>query len=237
MAVVVPARDEAASLESLLPRLGAYGLGQIIVADNGSVDATAAVASGWGVDVVHESRAGYGAACAAGLAALAPTVEIVVFLDADLADDPRRLPVLLEPIEMGRADLVIGARLPELREPGSMTAPQALGNRLATFAIRLLWGHRYADLGPFRAIRRDALARLGLRDRRFGWTVEMQIRALQEGLRIEEVAVPYRVRPHGRSKISGTVRGVIRAGSSIVYTIGRLRWAERTSRVGGATRV
>lgn len=227
VAVVIPARDEAATLGDVLDRLAPHGLGQIIVADNGSSDDTAGVARAHRADVASEPRAGYGAACAAGIAALAPDVEIVVFLDADLADDPGMLPALVTPIDAGDADLVIGVRPRELREAGAMTPPQAIGNRLATELIRVLWGRRYADLGPFRAIRRDALEGLRMADRRFGWTVEMQIRALQEGLRVVEVPVPYRRRPGGRSKISGSVRGVLRAGASILRTIGRLWWSGR----------
>ncbi len=234
--VVVPARDEAPSLARLLPDLDGQGLGQVVVADNGSTDGTARVATRLGADVVREPRLGYGAACAAGIGALRPDVEIVVFLDADLADDPRRLTDLVTPIEAGEADLVIGVRPSVLRERGAMTPPQAFGNWLATGLIRILWGHRYTDLGPFRAIRRGALDRLGMVDRRFGWTVEMQVRALQEGLRVTEVEVPYRVRPLGRSKISGTVRGVALAAASILYTIGRLWWAERSRGRGAAWR-
>ncbi len=225
VAVVIPARDEAESLGDVLRQLEPHGLGQVIVADNGSSDDTAGVARTHRADVATEPRPGYGAACRAGIAALASRVEIVVFLDADLADDPGRLPELVDPIDAGGADLVIGVRPRELREAGAMTPPQVIGNRLATDLIRVLWGHRYTDLGPFRAIRRDALEGLRMTDRRFGWTVEMQIRALQEGLRVVEVPVPYRPRPRGRSKISGTVRGVLRAAASILYTIGRLWWA------------
>lgn len=236
VAVVIPARDEAASLGDVLRRLEPHGLGQVIVADNGSSDDTAAVARTHHAEVATEPQAGYGAACAAGIALLSSRVEIVVFLDADLADDPGMLPALVDPIDAGDADLVIGVRPRELWEAGAMTPPQAIGNRLATGLVRVLWGHRYTDLGPFRAIRRDVLAGLRMADRRFGWTVEMQIRALQEGLRVVEVPVPYRPRPRGRSKISGTARGVLRAGASILYTIGRLWWAgPRRSRRSAGT--
>lgn len=222
VAVVIPARDEAAGLEALLPSLLGLGPGQVVVADNASRDATPDVARRFGVDLVTEPSLGYGAACAAGVQGLGEQIEFVVFLDADLADDHTRLPDLVEPLASGRADLVIGVRPDRLQDAGAMTPPQRFGNRLATTLIGLLWGHSYTDLGPFRAIRRSALERLDLRDRRFGWTVEMQVRALQEGLRVMEVPVRYRARAHGRSKISGTVRGVVRAGASILYTIGRL---------------
>lgn len=229
-AVVIPARDEAGSLARLLPVLQGFAPGQIVVADNGSLDGTGRVARSLGADVVVEPRPGYGAACAAGLAGLREAVDIVVFLDADLADDVDRLPDLVAPIASGEADLVIGVRPATLRAPGAMTPPQAFGNWLAVRLIDWLWGHRYTDLGPFRAIRRSALERLALADRRFGWTVEMQVRALQEGLRVVEIPVRYRARPLGRSKISGTMRGVLGAGGSILYTIGRLWCTDRRGR-------
>ena len=231
VAVVIPARDEAAGLGALLPNLVRLGPGQIVVADNASQDATPDVARRFGADLVTEPSLGYGAACAAGVEGLGKQIELVVFLDADLADDHTRLPDLVEPIAEGRADLVIGVRPAHLQDSGAMTPPQRFGNRFATTLIRWLWGHAYTDLGPFRAIRRSALERLDLRDRRFGWTVEMQVRALQEGLRVVEVPVRYRARAHGRSKISGTVRGVIRAGASILYTIGRLKMRDVWRRV------
>ncbi|HEX7140207.1 MAG TPA: glycosyltransferase family 2 protein, partial [Vicinamibacterales bacterium] len=168
----------------------------------------------------HVAERGYGAACAGALALLADDVDAVVFMDADGSDDPAELPAVIAPILRGEADLVIGTRL--LVEPGALTPQQRFGNWLATRLISLLHRHRYADLGPFRAIRRDLLDRIGMRDRRYGWTVEMQIRALQLGARVVEVPVHYRKRV-GRSKISGTVTGVIKAGWWIVYTIFKYR--------------
>lgn len=221
--VVIPALNEAESLQTLLPIVRALGVGQIIVADNGSSDATGRVARDHGATVVREPRRGYGAACAAALAHVRPDCDVVAFLDADLADDPQRLPVLASPVLAGRADLVIGCRLPELREPGAMTLPQRFGNALATTLIRLGWGYAYHDLGPFRVIRRDALEAIDMRDRAFGWTVEMQVRAVELGLRIEQIPVPYRRRT-GVSKISGTLGGVLRAGYWILRTLGGLYW-------------
>jgi len=168
---------------------------------------------------------GYGAACWAGMQALASDIAVIAFLDADLADDPQRLPMLVEPILAGDADLVIGSRTKDLREPRSMTPQQVFGNWLATRLIHLGWGHRYSDLGPFRAVRASKLLALEMRDRRFGWTVEMQIRAIEEEFRVEEVPMPYRQRV-GRSKISGTVKGTVLAGYWILKTVGTL-WVRK----------
>ncbi len=230
-AVIIPARNEAEGLGRLLPLLRSHSLTQVVVVDNGSRDGTAEVGRATGATVVRERRIGYGAACHAGIRALAESVRIVVFLDADLADDPAELPRLVRPIACGDADLTIGVRVRARREPGSMTVPQRFGNWLATTLIRLGWRHEYADLGPFRAIERSALDRLDMRDRRFGWTVEMQIRAVEERLRIVEVRVPYRRRV-GRSKISGTVRGVFLAGYWILRTIVGLWWSRRRRALG-----
>ncbi len=218
--VVIPALDEELSLRELLPRLGEYQLGQIVVGDNGSSDGTAAVASEHGCTVVHESRRGYGAACWAALQALRPDIDVVLFLDADSSDDLTRLPDIVGPVLRGEADLVIATRDAATVERGAMTAQQRLGNWLAVTLIRLRWGFRYRDLGPFRAIDRAALNRIEMRDRAYGWTVEMQVRAIQEGLRIRQVSVHYK-RRIGKSKIGGTLRGSIKAGYWIVYTIFR----------------
>lgn len=221
VALIIPAYNEEASLRELLPLLTPLGLGQLIVANNASTDATADVAREHGATVIYESQRGYGAACAAGIAAVATNVEVVAFLDADLCDDPAFLPQIVQPILEDRADMVIGCRDPHLRESGSMTPPQAFGTWLATRLIRLRWRYRYRDLGPFRAIRKSSLMEMDMQDRAFGWTVEMQIRALQMGLRIEQISVPYRRRRAGKSKISGTIRGVYLAGYYILTTIGR----------------
>jgi glycosyltransferase involved in cell wall biosynthesis len=226
VSIIIPALNEEKSLGELLPILNDLHVSQIIVADNGSTDSSREVAAGCGCTVVTETRRGYGAACAAGIEALDSDCKIVVFLDADLADDPAYLSRLVAPIAEDRADLVIGSRDAHLREPGCMTVPQRFGNWLATRLISLGWGFRYRDLGPFRAIGRDCLERMRMRDRAYGWTVEMQVRALQMGLRIEQVAVPYRRRV-GVSKISGTVRGVCLAGYYILTTIVRLYFSRR----------
>jgi len=193
---------------------------QLIVVDNGSTDGSAQVAEELGAQVVSEPTPGYGRACLAGIAALEPEIDTVVFLDGDHSDYPEEIPGLLAPIARGEADLVIGSRITQAQR-GSLTLPQRVGNRLACSLINRLFGVRYTDLGPFRAIRRDALARLHMQDPAFGWTVEMQAKAARQGLRIVEIPVRYR-RRIGRSKISGTARGTICAGWAIVTTIVRI---------------
>jgi len=227
VAVVIPALDEESSLPGVLatvPRAGdGWRLRVTIVADNGSADRTSDVARSAGAIVVLEPRRGYGAACLAGLARLGrDPPDVVAFLDADASDDPGNLPEVLAPILDGRADLVIGSRVLGESEPGSLTPVQRAGNRLAAALLRILFGLRSTDLGPFRAIRWGALESLGMRDQNYGWTVEMQARAARAGLRVVEVPVHYR-RRIGRSKISGTVRGVVGAGWKILFTIARVR--------------
>jgi glycosyltransferase involved in cell wall biosynthesis len=221
IAVVIPALNEEASIGRVLADLP-DGLIQVIVADNGSSDGTAAVARRGGARVVDAPRRGYGSACLAGIAALDDDIDVVVFLDADYSDHPDELPRIVAPVLDGRADLVIGSRALGNAQPGSMLPQQRFGNWLSTRLIRLLFGYRYTDLGPFRAVRRSALDRLGMRDPTYGWTVEMQVRALQEGLAVTEVPVSYR-RRIGRSKIAGTVRGTLAAGVKIISTVVLLR--------------
>ena len=228
VAIVVPALNEEGSLAAVIaavPRAGAgFAVREIVVADNGSTDRTAEVARRAGATVVGEPRRGYGAACLAALAHLRSVPpDLVVFLDGDGSDDPGELPQVLAPLVAGRADLVIGSRTLGEREPGSLTRVQAFGNALATRLLRVLFGAPFTDLGPFRAARWKALERLGMRDRDYGWTVEMQARAARAGWRCEEVPVRYRRRRLGRSKVTGTVRGVVGAGSKILFTIARVR--------------
>ncbi len=226
--VLIPARDEAAALPLVLrdlPRAGeGWRVRHVVVVDNGSRDGTADVARALGAVVVREPVAGYGRACLTGLASLRDSPPgAVVFLDADHSDDPRELPQLLAPLVREEAVLVIGSRALGSREPGAFTPVQALGNWLAPALLSLLWGVRATDLGPFRVIRWDALESLGMCDRDFGWTVEMQARAAHAGLATLEVPVSYRRRRHGRSKIAGTVSGSVLAGAKILGTIGRVR--------------
>jgi len=217
---VIPARDEALSIGKVVSELTAAGLvDRIIVCDNGSHDATAAIARSCGAELVTELQPGYGAACSRGLAAINQT-DIVVFVDADDSLQLNEMPALLEPIVAG-ADLVIGVRVAEWRAPGSMTVAQVFGNWIASQLIALFWQHRIRDLGPFRALRFDILQQLQMRDRRCGWTVEMQVRAIQLKLDCREVPVHYRARI-GSSKISGNLKGVMLAGIDIIGTIFRL---------------
>lgn len=224
IAAVIPARDEAPSVGGVVAALVAAGVGRVVVVDNGSADDTAGQARRAGADVVSEPRAGYGRACLAGLRALAagPPPTVVVFLDADASDCPEDLLSVVEPVLGGKADLVIGSRVLGQRagrvERGALLPQARWGNALACSLMRLRWGARFTDLGPFRAVGYTALAALGMRDETFGWTVEMQVRAVRAGLRCTEVVVGYRRRV-GRSKISGTVNGTVRAGSKILWTI------------------
>uniref|UniRef100_A0A832MN74 Glycosyltransferase family 2 protein n=1 Tax=Eiseniibacteriota bacterium TaxID=2212470 RepID=A0A832MN74_UNCEI len=228
VAVVIPALDEEGPLPGVLaaiPRAGeGWRVSRVVVVDNGSRDRTAEAARAAGAEVVAEPRRGYGAACLAGLARLAARPpDVVAFLDADHSDDPAELPALLAPLVAGRADLVIGSRVLGRSEPGALTPVQSFGNRFAAVLMRVLFGARFTDLGPFRAVRWSALARLGMRDRDYGWTVEMQTRALRARLRCAEVPVRSRRRRLGASKVSGTLRGAAGAGWKILFTIARVR--------------
>jgi glycosyltransferase involved in cell wall biosynthesis len=217
VAVVIPALDEERSLPLVLDALPKGLVDDVVVVDNGSADGTARVAAAAGARVVSEPRRGYGSACLAGVAA-ADRAEVVAFLDADFSDRPEELPLVLAPILEGRADLVVGSRTLGRRDRGALLPHARFGNWLATTLIRVLFGASFTDLGPFRAIRADALRRLEMRDRDFGWTVEMQVKAARHGLRCAEVPVSYRRRV-GRSKISGTLRGTVGAARKILGTI------------------
>lgn len=222
-AVIIPALNEEESLGATLDRVPRSLFRTVIVADNGSTDRTAEVAREHGATVVSEPERGYGAACLAALAAVPPDTEAVAFMQADSSEDPEEAALLLAPIAEGRADLVLGSRVMGRAERGSVRMHQAFGNRLATFLIRFLFGHSYTDLGPFRAIRLESLRALGMRDRNFGWTVEMQIKAVRRGLRVLEVPVSYRRRLAGEEKVSGNPIASVKAGAKILWTVAKLK--------------
>ncbi len=191
----------------------------IVVADNGSSDRTAAVAASRGARVVREPERGYGSACLRGLAELPPDCFAVVFMQADASEAAGEARLLLDPLMEGRADLVIGSRVLGQAEPGALLPHQRFGNWLAVTLMRWIHGFAYTDLGPFRAIRVDALRRLAMTDRNYGWTVEMQARALRRGLRVMEVPVSYGRRMAGENKVSGNLAASLRAGWKILYTV------------------
>lgn len=220
-ALIIPALDEADSIGRALAEVPRNLFAQVIVVDNGSRDQTAERAGAAGAEVVSEPRRGYGQACLAGLAALAPEITAVAFMDADLSDDPADLQRLTRSFEESAGDLVVGSRVLGRPEPGSLAPVQRFGNWLTTRLIRRIWGVSFTDLGPMRIVSREALTRLALRDRDFGWNVEMQAKAAALGLRVSEVPVNYRKRRFGRSKISGTLWGSFRAGIKILWTVFR----------------
>lgn len=222
-AVVIPALNEEEALPEVLRDLARWAPdAHVVVVDNGSTDRTAERAEALGATVVHQPRRGYGSACLAGFAWLSQDPpDIVVVMDGDNSDFAEDLDSLTAPIVRGDADMVLGERISQ-GDRGSLLPNQRFGNWLATRLIRLHTGHRYADMGPFRAVRWTSLQRLRMEDPAFGWNVEMQMKAVQRGLRIQEVPVRYRSRI-GQSKISGTVRGTVKAGIGILRATWRYR--------------
>jgi glycosyltransferase involved in cell wall biosynthesis len=218
-ALLIPALNEAESISLVLNQLPRKLFLQTIVIDNGSRDRTAQFARTAGAEVIEEPRRGYGQACLTGLAHLRPEVEAIAFMDADLSDDPADLQRLVHLFDEGQWDLVIGSRVSGNCESGSLTPLQRFGNWLATRLIRGIWHVAFTDLGPMRILGREALAKLNLRDRNFGWNVEMQAMAARLNLRVAEVPVSYHRRRLGKSKISGTIWGSLRAGVKILWTI------------------
>jgi len=221
VAVIIPALDEEESIATVVNSARAATCTPlVVVVDNGSKDATAARAAEAGATVVREARRGYGAACLRGIKALPNACSVVVFLDGDGSDDIAAMPRLVNPVLRGTADFVIGSRTLGQCQPGAMTPQQHVGNLVASFWLRRRFALPATDLGPFRAIRRDALASLDMHDTGYGWTVEMQIKAAHSRLRYLEVPVDYKKRT-GRSKVSGTLRGAVGAGIKI---LGLLAW-------------
>jgi len=210
--LIIPALDEAEVIGTILARVPANILDEVIVVDNGSTDRTADVAARAGARVITEPRRGYGSACWAGVSALDPTTEIAVFIDGDGSQRPEELPRVLAPILAKEADLVLGVR----QLSGQHPAHAALGTRLVAAFISWRYGRRITDIGPFRAIRVELLRRLGMRDRAFGWPAEMVVKAAALGARIVEVPVSQAARLRGRSKVSGTLIGSLRAGYGFV---------------------
>lgn len=223
VSVIIPALNEEEPIAAVVRDCLATGLpGEVIVVDNGSTDRTADRARAAGAKVVAEPVPGYGRACATGVGALSPACEIVVFLDGDGSDCPELMDQLVQPIVEEKQDFVIGSRTRGKREAGSMNFQQVFAGRVAGVLLRWLYGVRYSDMGPFRAIRREALERLGMKEKTYGWNLEMQMRAPRAGLRILEIPVNHRCRTGGESKVSGTLRGTFVAGIRIIATLFRV---------------
>jgi glycosyltransferase involved in cell wall biosynthesis len=219
IALIMPAKNEAQALPSVLCKVPPE-VDQLLVVNNGSTDNTAEVASRHLANVVEEPRSGYGIACLAALKVLEKNPpDIVAFADADGSDDLSKLFDLMDPLLSGEADLVLGKRIPA--ESDALSRQQRFGNWLATFLINLIWGYAYKDLGPMRVIKWTSLQALQMSDQNYGWTIEMQIRALKKGLRIKEFPVPYRRRVAGHSKVSRNLSGSLRAGIKIIWVICR----------------
>ena len=225
VSVIIPTRNEAQAIGRVLADLSAEFVTEVVVVDSGSTDGTPEIAAKMGARVVHESRRGYGRACLTGLAS-ADSPEVVVFLDGDYSDRPAELPLLLAPIVDGRADITLGSRLGEQRITGALPWHQAFGNRLAANLIRILYGVRITDLGPFRAGRADVLRALALEQATYGWAVEMILKGALAGFRLVEVPVSYYPRV-GKSKISGTLRGTVGAAWFILSLIVRYYFRRR----------
>ena len=226
VSVIIPVHNEEGSLPCVLKDLPQDQINEIIAVDNASTDQTAQIASRGGCRVIHEPMRGYGQACLSGIAALNPETDIVVFIDGDYSDHPEQLSRILSPILEQGYDFVLGSRLLGQREKGAMMPQAFYGNKLACFLMKIFWDVSYTDLGPFRAIRYSDLQKLNMTDRDFGWTIEMQIKAAEHGLKMQEVPVDYRKRI-GKSKISGTIKGTFLAGKKILWTIFKYKFLRK----------
>lgn len=222
VSVIIPALNEEEPIGAVVREALRQPVDEIIVVDNGSTDRTAENAAAAGARVVTEPRRGYGRACKAGVAAARVDCELIVFLDGDGSDCPEFIPALLAPITAGTCDFVIGSRTRGRCEPGSMTPQQRLAGRLAGWLCRLVYGIEYTDMSPFRAIRRERLVGLGMREETYGWNLEMQMQAARAGLRILEIPVDHRCRTGGVSKVSGNLIGTLAAALRIAMTFARL---------------
>ena len=221
--VIIPALNEEEPIADVIRAVAAQEIAhEIIVVDNGSNDDTAGRARDAGARVVAEPQRGYGRACLAGVRTLSARCDVVVFLDGDGSDCPEFLSQLVDPVMAGTHDFVIGSRTRGKRERGSMNFQQIFSGRIAGLIMGFLYGVRYTDMCPFRAIRRDALERLSMKEKTYGWNLEMQMRAARAELRILEVPVNHRCRTGGRSKVSGTLRGTFVAGARIIATLLRI---------------
>lgn len=230
VSAIIPCLDEEDAIGPCVAAALANGLGEVIVVDGQSADRTAQRAAAAGAKVVVEPVRGYGRAMQSGLAALSPSCTIVLFIDGDGSDRPELIPAVLAPIESGSADFVLGSRLRGEREPGSLGASQIVAGHLAGWLIRVLYGVRFTDMSPFRAIHRDVLDRLGMVEKTFGWNLEMQMRVAAAGLRAVEVPVGQRLRAGGVSKVSGDWRSAVLAAWILVRAFCRLAWQLRQGR-------
>ena len=219
--VIIPAYNEEKSIGLVVEEIPKSLVRHIVVSNNNSTDQTAVVATEYGAKVVFQPVPGYGNACLKAMEFISEQNEkpdIVVFLDGDHSDYPQQLPEVVKPIIVDKADMVIGSRALGQAESGSLTPQQIFGNWLATRMLKLFYGETFTDLGPFRAIRYSSLLEIGMEDKNYGWTVEMQIKAAKKKLRSKEIPVDYRVRI-GESKVSGTIKGTIGAGYKIILTL------------------